>query len=84
VESLPESALKRVGRNRFIEPLAAHHLLDVADELPGVVIATEKPRPAVGQWRNKAIAPYALVGELFTRPHAEERPPMSGLPDIGI
>ena len=40
---------QHVGRNRFIAPLAAHHLLDVADERPRLAIATEKnPGPAVG------------------------------------
>jgi hypothetical protein len=54
---------QRVAHNRLIAPLAAYHLLDVADERPRLAVATEKPGPAVGQWRNKAIAPYALASK---------------------
>jgi hypothetical protein len=53
--------LKIVGRNRLIAPLAAHRLPDVADERPRLATATEKLGPAVGQWRNKAIASYGLA-----------------------
>jgi hypothetical protein len=38
-----------------------HRLLDVADERPRRAIASDKPGTAVGQWRNRAIAPYALA-----------------------
>jgi hypothetical protein len=41
-------------------------LLEAAGERPRLAIATEKPGPAVGQWRNKAIALYALArSEVF-------------------
>jgi len=47
------SSTKRIGRNRFIAPLAAHHLPDVADERPGVAVATEKTLDRL--WVNGAI-----------------------------
>src|SRR5207245_8938643 len=50
-----------------------HRLPDVADERPRLAIATDKPGPAVGQWRNKAIAPYALR-RLALRLSGDRRP----------
>jgi hypothetical protein len=62
---LSRAIFRIVGRNRFIAPVAAHHSLDVAGVRARITIATEKSRPAVGRWRNKAIAPCALLRGLL-------------------
>jgi hypothetical protein len=61
--AMPKNRTAAVGRNRFIAPLAAHHPLDVTGARTGVAVATENPGPAMDQWRNKAIALYALEPE---------------------